>query len=339
MKRLYRSAAAVLLCMILTLPAFAAGAGALSPEAADEVARAVSLGLVPDGFAERYQEPVTRAEFCALTVAAYEGLIGEKTMARREFADTDDLNIQIMGGLGLVAGVGGNRFSPGGLMTREQAGVISWKLFDDLCCLPDGDESVYTYADGAEASPWARDVITHSRIAQVMAVADGGAFRPKEALTAEESITALLRLYDIISQCSEHETTLLMEYTARLFRLINAQRDKAGAEPLEAMPLLHAAAILRAVELQEHFSHARPDGRGYATVLADLGLAHTVHGENLFGGWEQNGPDKVLAFWMGEEHYQANLLGERFTEAGVGIHLDHDGYLYWVLLLLGPDQE
>ena len=337
MKRVYRSAAAALLCAALILPAFAAVAD--SPGGAEELARAVSLGLVPDGFEARAQQPVTRGEFCALTVAVYEGIIGEDTMARREFADTDDLNVQKLGGTGIVAGVGGNLFAPEGTMTREQAGVICWKLFDDLCCLPDGDESVYTYADGPAASPWARDAIAHSKVAGVMAVAEGGAFRPKETLSIGESAAVLLRLYDMITECSEHETTLLIEYTARLLRMINAARAEAGADPLAADPLLHAVALLRAVELHENFSHARPDGRGYATALEDFGLGHTVHGENLFGGWDKEGPDKALAFWMGEEHYVNNVLGRRFTEAGIGIHMDHDGYLYWVLFLLGPDQE
>ncbi|MCL2361761.1 MAG: S-layer homology domain-containing protein [Defluviitaleaceae bacterium] len=97
--------------------------------AAAYVDRAASLGFVPPTFTD-LTLPITRAEFTDLAVRLYENLTGTEITGQVSFNDTNDLNVQKMGYLGVVFGVGGGYFNPYGIITREQAAVMLVRLFD-----------------------------------------------------------------------------------------------------------------------------------------------------------------------------------------------------------------
>jgi hypothetical protein len=107
-------------------------AGQLSGWAAEQVHAAIAMGLVPTNLQSNYQNPITRAEFTALAVALYEIVTGSEITERATFDDTNDLNVQKMGGLGIVSGVGNGYFNPNDTLTREQAAAILVRLAN-LC--------------------------------------------------------------------------------------------------------------------------------------------------------------------------------------------------------------
>ena len=82
--------------------------------AAPLVEQAVSQSLVPQDLQSNYTAPTTRAEFAALAVALYETVTGNTITGRATFNDTSDVNVQKMGYLGVVTGVGGGNFDPSG---------------------------------------------------------------------------------------------------------------------------------------------------------------------------------------------------------------------------------
>lgn len=61
-------------------------------------------------------------------------------------------------------------------------------------------------------------------------------------------------------------------YVRQVVNLVNEERVKAGLLPLEKTDDVSAAAAVRAQELVSSFSHTRPDGSAYRTVLEQQGI-------------------------------------------------------------------
>ncbi len=119
--------------------------------------------------------------------------------------------------------------------------------------------------------------------------------------------------------------------------LINEERVKNGKGKLEVNTILHKAARLRAVECLEKFSHTRPNGESYKSILqGDLAYEYEHVGENIawFYRTSYSTTDwtKVLTdndmkafakeffdmFKNSSVHYQ-NMIYTEFTETGFGV--------------------
>ena len=100
------------------------------------------------------------------------------------------------------------------------------------------------------------------------------------------------------------------------------EREKQGLETLDVDENLMELARIRAEELEEKFSHERPDGTHAAQAFSG--------GENIAGDYTS--PSAVMEAWMGSEGHRANILRERFHYIGVGCYQDTNGDLYWVQL-------
>lgn len=74
-------------------------------------------------------------------------------------------------------------------------------------------------------------------------------------------------------------------YVDQVLMLVNVERGKAGLAPLEKSSQIGAAAAVRAKELASAFSHTRPDGSSYKTVLGQGGIAYLSCGENVAYGY------------------------------------------------------
>ena len=163
--------------------------------AQEYVTTAVERGIVPTTLQERYTQGITRAEFSALAVALYETATGSVITERALFNDTIDLNVQKMGGLGVVTGVGDGNFNPNGRITREQAAIIIVRLANAAGSpLP---PSVSNFGDNGMIESWARDAAGQVQASGVM-TGSGGNFNPKGTFTIEQSIITMLRLYDFL---------------------------------------------------------------------------------------------------------------------------------------------
>lgn len=110
--------------------------------------------------------------------------------------------------------------------------------------------------------------------------------------------------------------------------LVNELRTKLGLATLRTNDTLRLAANIRAVEIEESFSHSRPNGTDPFTVLEEEGIEYPYYiaGENLamatfyrddeymarllFNGWVES-----------EDHYQT-MINPEFKEIGVGVHYD-----------------
>jgi len=164
--------------------------------AVEPVNAAIAAGLVPQSLQSQYTQAATRAEFTALAVALYETVTGREIAGRMHFNDTNDINVQKMGYLGIVAGVGDGNFAPNSTLTREQAAVMLARLADVIGQpLP---SSAPTFADNAQISSWAVDGVGQMQASGIMGGVGNNQFSPSGSYTREQSIVTMMRLFDIL---------------------------------------------------------------------------------------------------------------------------------------------
>lgn len=119
-----------------------------------------------------------------------------------------------------------------------------------------------------------------------------------------------------------------LSFAEQVAELVNAERTKAGLNPVTLDTEITSAALVRAKEIERSFSHTRPDGRGFSSVLTDSGIKFNGAGENI--AWGQRSPKEVMQGWMNSEGHRANILNPKFTKIGVGHYQNTAGRNHWV---------
>ena len=122
-------------------------------------------------------------------------------------------------------------------------------------------------------------------------------------------------------------------YAQEVLELVNAERKKAGRSPLRLADDLCRAADFRATELPEKFSHTRPNGEYFNTVLPESKRYYL--GENIAAGVAS--PAAVVDLWMHSEGHRRNILHSSYKELGVGYCFSKDAAYghYWVQIFRG----
>lgn len=121
-------------------------------------------------------------------------------------------------------------------------------------------------------------------------------------------------------------------YAKHVVELVNAERAKAGLSPLSVHTAAAGAAQTRSREIETVFSHTRPDGSAFSSVLASAGINFRGAGENIAYG--QQTPEQVMETWMNSAGHRANILNSSFTSIGVGHYKNSAGVNYWTQLFL-----
>lgn len=129
---------------------------------------------------------------------------------------------------------------------------------------------------------------------------------------------------------SEPDAEENLSFAKQVVNLVNEERTKAGLSTLVLDETLASAAMVRATEIETSFSHTRPDGRNFSTVLNDMGITYRRSGENI--AWGQQSPKAVMEGWMNSEGHRANILNPDFTKIGVGYRKNAAGRTYWTQL-------
>lgn len=120
------------------------------------------------------------------------------------------------------------------------------------------------------------------------------------------------------------------EYVNEVVRLVNQHRASYGLSALSSTDTaLMKAADKRAQEQAVLFSHTRPNGSSWSTVLGEYGVSYRGAGENVAYG--QSTPAQVVNAWMNSEGHRANILNANFSNIGVGVHYQNGTY-YWAQL-------
>ncbi len=118
-------------------------------------------------------------------------------------------------------------------------------------------------------------------------------------------------------------------YASEVLRLVNVERSKAGLSAFTTNTTLQAAANKRSQEISQSFSHTRPSGEGFSTVLKEFNISFRAAGENIAYG--QKTPQAVVDGWMNSSGHRANILNANYNKIGIGVY-EKNGVLYWTQL-------
>lgn len=116
-------------------------------------------------------------------------------------------------------------------------------------------------------------------------------------------------------------------YPEQVVNLVNEERKKQGLNALVLDKSIEAAAQIRATEIEKSFSHTRPNGSTFSTVLTENGISFRGSGENI--AWGQSTPEVVMNGWMNSSGHRANILNSKFKKIGVGYYVGNNGRKYW----------
>ncbi len=164
-------------------------------------------GLLPVSLQSRYQSHIKREEFIALIVRLIEKKTGQTLeqvvedrglIPAEPFLDTDDPDILRIAATGIINGVGGGKFDPSGLITREQAALILTNTARFL----DVDSRIDSYsgplfADDKQLSQWAKEAVYYCLQNNIMRGIGDNSFGPKTYYSREMSMSTIVRLYKL----------------------------------------------------------------------------------------------------------------------------------------------
>jgi uncharacterized protein YkwD len=121
--------------------------------------------------------------------------------------------------------------------------------------------------------------------------------------------------------------TNMSSYASEVLKLVNQERAKAGLSALTTTSELTSAANKRAQETVQSFSHTRPNGSSFSTVLKEFNVTYRAAGENIAYG--QKTPQEVVTAWMNSPGHRANIMKADFGKIGIGVHKGSNGTIYW----------
>ncbi|MCL2235005.1 MAG: WG repeat-containing protein [Defluviitaleaceae bacterium] len=310
--------------------------------AVDGITQAHTRGLIPANLQTNFTANATRGEFAALAVALYETVTGREITERATFNDTNDINVQKMGGLGVVGGVGDGNFNPNGTITRQEAAVMLARLIAQI------DQPLPivapTFADNAQIASWATEAVGQIQGADIMGGVGNNQFNPTGNFTREQSIITMLRLLPDDSlftglprltnqRITPEELDLwieaynylggINEFEQEVLRLTNIERANYGLNPLVMNETLAMAARFKSQEMANlgYIAHESPV-YGNPWVISDevfgMGLFGGAMAENLSAG--QTSPAEAVRDWMSSPGHRGAILTASYSEIGVGFY-------------------
>lgn len=185
--------------------------------AVEEIEDARENGLIPEELDEKYQNNITRQEFCQLAVQLLETVIGRNIdeildyhdveIIPNEFNDTKDQNVLAMRALHVVLGAENGRFHPGSTIERQDAATMLTRLAKVMNkSLP--NEAALSFSDGNEVSSYAYYSVMfvsnqHDNDGRMVMTGTGeNLFSPHATYTREQAFLSFGRLYDIVEKCT-----------------------------------------------------------------------------------------------------------------------------------------
>ena len=139
---------------------------------------------------------------------------------------------------------------------------------------------------------------------------------PREANAARPDDRRLRRLWLRPSPANDPQVR------AATLCLINAERARAGDQPLTENVMLERAAVLHSLDMakRQYFEHVDPDGVHPDARIVQQGYPPILVGENLaWGETVKSSPAVIVSMWMRSPGHRANILEPQYREIGIGM--------------------
>ena len=141
--------------------------------------------------------PITREELCEVIMKLYEKSIGEAEFTDMSaFTDTQNPEVFKAYELGIVNGVGDNKFAPKELTNREQVATMLHRAVKAI--RPDADfstEGAESFKDENLISPWAIESVKFMNKNGLILGSDGYV-NPKGTTTREQAVLIVVRIFE-----------------------------------------------------------------------------------------------------------------------------------------------
>ncbi len=103
-----------------------------------------------------------------------------------------------------------------------------------------------------------------------------------------------------------------------VFALVNEARAEEGHDPLVLDEELTVLAMVRAHELNDYYSHIRPNGDPCFRVMSENGFEYISAGENIAAGYPT--PESVMNGWLNSPGHRANIMRDKYGRIGIGMY-------------------
>ncbi|MDD7408599.1 MAG: S-layer homology domain-containing protein [Anaerovoracaceae bacterium] len=167
--------------------------------ASDWSLKEIDPEIIPDNLPDDWTQPITREEFAAVSVKAYEKLSGTKAIpdVTDPFTDCKDPEVLKAYNVGITAGTSDTTFSPYLLLNREQAASMltrvfkrvsmnGWTLKNDAA-YPLHYTMPAPFRDDAQISGWARDSVYFMAANNIIVGNENHYFMPRNVTSAQEA--------------------------------------------------------------------------------------------------------------------------------------------------------
>ena len=201
--------------------------------------------------------------------------------------------------------------------------VVSYKYYGDAVNIAAlTDTCYYKLDDGTYIHS---DYLSKTKPAETTTTVTTSA--PKQATPSKsDSQISSSVITDTPVNCSAEE--------AEVFRIVNEIRVSYGLKPYKWDTNAYKAAKARCSEIEQQFSHLRPDGSNFKTIYGysdeELWYKFCSVGENLGSG--QPTAQRVVDSWMAStKGHRENILNPDFENLAVAFGTYNDAYkYYWV---------
>lgn len=119
-----------------------------------------------------------------------------------------------------------------------------------------------------------------------------------------------------------------------ILKLVNAERSKAGVEPLTLNWELSRVAKFKSEDMRDnnYFSHTSPTYGSPFNMIKNFGISYSAAGENIAAG--QKTAQAVMDSWMNSSGHKANILSANYTQLGVGKATGGSYGTYWTQMFI-----
>lgn len=141
--------------------------------------------------------------------------------------------------------------------------------------------------------------------------------------TPSQNTTTKPSSQTVVPTPPKHEPT---DIEQEVLDIMNRYRAEEGLAPLEFNYKLYECAKIRTEETMVQWSHTRPDGRRYITVLTDNGFKDTGwHGENAAKNFKD--AESMVKALMESEGHRKNIMFPDYTSVALCV-LENEHGLY-----------
>ena len=262
---------------------------------------------------------------------------------------------------GVVNGVSDTRFAPGDKISRQQLCTILFRYADLIDVTVTQRDPLTGFSDSKKIADYAKDAMswcvatglvngkngdvldpagnaTRAEVAKILTFFD--AYVNREEITAPENWEQEILIPEVLPEIDREDPDYL--FAREIFDAINAVRGESGLKPFIWSDRVYLAAQTRAKEIsggQTAFSHTRPDGSNYSTVLAEFGVNASIRNEIIAHGFTSS--QALVDRWASSDSTSAVISARVYPQAAVGVYKlepeaeGEEPHYYYALLVVG----